>query len=93
MSGERQNNTHGLYLSSVPSTGRVWHKIRAQGRSHAKHFQKFRGLRRYSPKEGRLRCQAINLTSQKRVKAWGDGPLRPEESTHMGKENSGILQR
>ena len=32
------------------------------------------------PKEGRLKQQAINLTPPKRVKAWGDGPLRPEGS-------------
>ena len=30
------------------------------------------------PFSGRLRRQAINPTPPKRVKAWGDGPLRPE---------------
>ena len=30
------------------------------------------------PFSGRLRRRAINLTPPKRVKAWGDGPLRPE---------------
>ena len=29
------------------------------------------------PFSGRLRRRAINPTSPKRVKAWGDGPLRP----------------
>ena len=30
------------------------------------------------PFSGRLRRRAINPTPPKRVKAWGDGPLRPE---------------
>ena len=30
------------------------------------------------PFSGRLRHRAINPTPPKRVKAWGDGPLRPE---------------
>ena len=42
------------------------------------------------PFSGRLRRRAINPTPPKRVKAWGDGPLRPEvmypvvEHTRMG---------
>ena len=31
-----------------------------------------------SPFSGYLRRQAINITPPRRVKAWGDGPLRPE---------------
>ena len=42
-------------------------------------FQKCLGPRRHSPKKGRLRRQAINLTTPRRVKAWGDGPLRLED--------------
>ena len=71
-----------LYLSSVPSTGRVWHKLflrwaRAQGRSpHAPDiFKNASGPVGIPLKIPRLRRQAINLTPPKRVKAWGNGPL------------------
>ncbi len=35
---------------------------------------------RHSPYQGRLRRRAINQTSPKGVKAWGEGPLRPQEN-------------
>ena len=40
------------------------------------HFEKYLGPRQHSPKEGHLRRQANNLTSPKRVKAWGDSPTK-----------------
>ena len=63
------------YLSSVPLTGRVWHKtffkvVPGAGRepTRVQHSQKCLGPRRHSPKKGHLRRQAINLTSPRRVK-------------------------
>ena len=38
----------------------------------ARHFNKCRGPRRHPLKEGRLRHQAIKITSSKKVKAWRD---------------------
>ena len=79
-----------LYLSFILLTGRVWHKaflrlFQAQGHSPQGLgiLQKYIRPRRHFPKEGRLRRQAINLTPPKRVKVWGDSPLRPEGSPVM----------
>ena len=75
------------YLSSIPPTGRVWHKaflrwVWAQGRS-----ADALGIPKNASKKGHLRCQAINLTPPRRVKAQGDAPLklevRPENGTHL----------
>ena len=59
--------TQGFFLSGF--------KRRATAHTH---FKKYLGPRRHSPKEMRLRRQALNLTSPMRVKASEDDPLRPE---------------
>ena len=49
--------------------------------------QKCLGSRRHS-----LRRQAINLTPQKKVKAWGAGPLRLEEINHPARMPDSLLK-
>ena len=73
------------YLLRAPSNGQVRHKaffkvgpVAGPEPTIVWHFQKYLGPRRHSSKEGRLRHQAINITPLKRVKGWGDSPLRPE---------------
>ena len=44
-------------------------------------LQKYLGPRRHSAKKRGRRRQSINLTPPRRVKAWGDGPLRLKELT------------
>ena len=80
-----EEQTSGYLLHALPY-GQVWHKalfrwVRAQGRSsHAPGIsKKYLRPRRHSPYKGRLRRRAINPTSPKRVKAWGEGPLRLKE--------------
>ncbi len=77
---------HLGYLLTAPPYGQVWHKaffwwVRTQGRSpHAPGIsQKCLRPRWHSPYYRRLRRRAMNATSQKGVKAWGDGSLRPKE--------------
>ena len=69
------------YLSTVPPIGRVWHKaFFKMGPDtgllpiRARHYPKFPGPRRHSPKKRRPRHQAINLTPPRRVKAWWRRP-------------------
>ena len=45
------------------------------------------------PKEGSLGHQAINLTSPRRVKTWGGGPLRPEEINRPAQMPDSLLIR
>ena len=75
-----------LYLSSSPPTGWVWHKAfkggsrhRAEAHTRPAVWKITRALSAFTYR-GCLRCQAINLTPLKRVKAWDDGSLRPEGS-------------
>ena len=56
-------------------------------------LQKCIGPRRYSPKEGCLRCHAINLTPPRRVKACEDGPLRLEEINHRTRMPNSQLKK
>ena len=77
------------YLLTAPPNRQVWHNAfikvspgAGPKPTRARRLQKRFGPRRYSPKEGLLRRQAINLTPLKSVKAWGDGPLRLEEIYH-----------
>ena len=73
-------------MSYAPSSIQVWHKaffrwVRAHSHTptHVRQSQKCW----HFPKEGCLKCQAINLTPPMKVKAWGDGPLRLEELNHL----------
>ena len=68
-----------------PTSVRVWHKavfqvgpVAGSKPRHVRQFQKCLGPHRLSPFLERLRRPAINLTPPRRVKAWEDGPLRPE---------------
>ena len=56
---------------------RLFRWIRAQGpwRRHARLLEKSLRTHRHSPKNGRLRRQALNLTPLKGVKTWGHGTL------------------
>ena len=73
-----------LFLLSIPSldkygTRPFFRWVWAQSRSRCtRQSPKYLGPCRHSSKEGRLRRQAINVTPPKRVKAWGDSPLRLE---------------
>ena len=69
------------YWLRAPPNGQVRHKAFLKvgpgvwpEPTRARHFQKYLGPCRHSPKEGRLRRQAINLTPPKKVKAWGTDP-------------------
>ena len=69
-----------------PTNARIWHKavfkvgpVAEPKPTRIRQGQKYLQLRQHSPFLGCLRRQAINLTLLKGVKAWGDGPLRPEE--------------
>ena len=71
------------YLSAVPPTGWVWHKTffkvglgTEPKPRRTQHSQKCLEPCQHSPKKGCLKHQVINLTPPRRVKAWGDGPLR-----------------
>ena len=67
-----------------PTSVRIWHKAVfkvgpiAGPKPNAAGSSKMPRTPSAFPFSGRLRRRAINLTPQKRVKAWGDGPLRPE---------------
>ena len=71
-----------LYLLTAPPNGQVWHKAFFGGsgrRAVAQTRPTFPKMPRATsafPREGH---QVINLTPLKRVKVWGDGPLRLEE--------------
>ena len=67
---QRKNVAQGLFKVG-PVTGPEPTRIRQ--------FQKCLGPRRHSPFLWRLRSRAIKPTPPKRVKAWRDGLLRPEE--------------
>ena len=65
------------YLLTAPPYVQVWHKaflwwVRTKGRSPHVPGISQKCL-------GRLRRRAMNPTSPKGVKAWGEGPLRPKE--------------
>ena len=74
----------GLYLSYVPPTYEYGTRpflrwVLSQGRSPTREaVPKMPRTPSAFPFSGRLRRRAINPTPPKRVKAWGDGPLRPE---------------
>ena len=77
------------YLLTLPPNRQVWHKSffkvgpgAGSELTRARRLQKCHGPRRHSPKEGRLRRQAINLAPPMRVKDWEDSPLRLEEINH-----------
>ena len=67
-----------------PTSVRMWHKVflrwvLLQGRSpHASGSSKNALDPSALPFSGHFRRRAINPSPPKRVKAWGDGPLRPE---------------
>ena len=73
-----------LYLSYVPPTYEYGTRpclrlVLSQGRSPTRQaIPKMPRTPSAFPFSGRLRRRAINPTPPKRVKAWGDGPLRPE---------------
>ena len=73
-----------LYLSYVPPTYEYGTRpclrwVLSQGRSPTRQaVPKMPRTPSAFPFSGRLRRRAINPTPPKRVKAWGDGPLRPE---------------
>ena len=69
------------YLLYSPPSVHVWHKAvfrwvwsQGCGPDASGSPQKCLWLRRHSPKRGRLRNQAMNLTPPKSVKAWGTAP-------------------
>ena len=72
------------YLSYAPpayecGTRSFLRRVLSQGRSPTRQaVPKMPRTPSAFPFSGRLRRRAINLTPPKRVKAWGDGPLRPE---------------
>ena len=77
-------NPYQRYFSSVPPSGRAWHKaflwwVQTQSRSpDAPGIPKnATGPVSIPLKQGRPRCQAINLTPPRRVKAWGTAPWGP----------------
>ena len=76
--------TNELYLSYVPPTYEYGTRpflrwVLSQGRSPTREaVPKMPRTPSAFPFSGRLRRRAINPTPPKRVKAWGDGPLRPE---------------
>ena len=87
------------YLLTSPPNGQVWHKAfftvgAGAGLEPTRVWQSQKCLRprRHSPKEGRLRRLAINLTPPKRVKDWGDGPLRLEEINHLTRMPDSLLK-
>ena len=80
-------------MSSVPPSGRVWHKALLKvgpgsgpKPRRARQLPKCLGPRRHSPKKGRLRRQAINLNPPRRVKAWEEG--RPPEARGMSSDET-----
>ena len=88
------------YLLTTPPNGQVWHKafLKVGPRAgseprHVRHSQKCLGPRQHSPKERRLRCQAINLAPPMRVKTWGKGPLRLEEINHPTQMSDSQLKK
>ena len=73
------------YLSTIPSTGRVWHKaffMVDQGTGPLPRctwqLQKCLGLRRHSAKKGGPQTPGDKSTPPMSVRAWEDGPLRLE---------------
>ena len=80
----QKNEPKELYLSYVPPTYEYGTRpflrwVLSQGRSPTREaVPKMPRTPSAFPFSGRLRRRAINPTPPKRVKAWGDGPLRPE---------------
>ena len=70
------------YLLFVLPTGQVWHKTFLGGSRRRSAAQtrpvapKMPWAPSGYPKNKRLKRHAINLTHPRRVRAWGDGPLR-----------------
>ena len=80
----RKVHLHCRYLSYAPpayeyGTRPFLRWVLSQGRSPTRQaVPKMPRTPSAFPFSGRLRRRAINPTPPKRVKAWGDGPLRPE---------------
>ena len=64
----------------------IWHKALLNVVTrHRRRFHKCLRHRRHSAKKGCLRRQEINLAPLRRVRAWGDDPLRLREYVSVGR--------